>query len=253
MANLPVELVRRLHPGATVITSDVGRKLELRSDAFPAEAEVSGWHAVRARIGRRQKVPGVVRILAQLTALGGAGSRQERGDLHIDFDLARFGMFDFKKADAIIEAGYRQSLAALDQSLRGAGMIRAIGAAATRFPKRMLGVLVLALVLFGVVGGGVEERLSVGGFVDPNAESTKVADALEERFETGVYGFVLVLRPFDEWVYSESNRAEGERITAALEDEAGVVEVASYYNLPEPGVRHQPAARRLWESRAGRR
>ncbi len=113
VANLPVDLVRGLHPGATVITSDVGRKLELRSDAFPAEAEVSGWHAVRARVGQRQKVPGVVRILAQLTALGGGGSREERGDLHIDFDLARFGMFDFKKADAIIEAGYRQSLAAL--------------------------------------------------------------------------------------------------------------------------------------------
>ncbi len=113
-------------------------------------------------------------------------------------------------------------------------MIRAIGSAAIRFPKRMLAALVLALVVFGVVGGGVEKRLSVGGFVDPNAESTKVADALEDRFETGAYGFVLVLRPFEEWVYSESNRPEGERITTAIEEEPGVVEVASYYNLPEP-------------------
>lgn len=113
VANLPIDLVRRLHPGATIIASDVGRRLELLPDAFPHGAEVGGWEAVWSRM-RHRRVPGMVRILAQLTALGGAGPNQGRGDLHLDFDLARFGMFDFKKAAAIVEAGYEQSLAALE-------------------------------------------------------------------------------------------------------------------------------------------
>jgi len=94
-----------------------------------------------------------------------------------------------------------------------------------------LGVLV---ALFAVIGGGVEDRLSVGGFLDPKVESSRVAEVLEDEFATGSYGFVLVLSPTDEWVYSGRNRPEGERITAAVEAETGVVEVASFYNIPEP-------------------
>jgi hypothetical protein len=52
----------------------------------------------------------MVRILAQVTALGGAGSTPARGDLHFELDLDEFGIFDFRKASAIIEAGYEQSL-----------------------------------------------------------------------------------------------------------------------------------------------
>lgn len=101
-------------------------------------------------------------------------------------------------------------------------------------PRRMVAALVLALVLFGVVGGGVEDRLSVGGFLDPDAESTRVADRLERQFGTGSYGFVIVLEPRDEWVYSESNKPEGIRLTAAIEAEPGVLEVASFYNVTDP-------------------
>ena len=53
----------------------------------------------------------------------------------------------------------------------------------------------LLVVGFAVVGGGVEDRLSVGGFLDPDAESSRVADVLEDDFATGSYGFVLVLSP----------------------------------------------------------
>ncbi|MEL7155979.1 MAG: MMPL family transporter [Actinomycetota bacterium] len=113
-------------------------------------------------------------------------------------------------------------------------MIAALTRVAIQWPGRLLAVLGALVVVFAVVGGGVEDRLSVGGFLDPSAESSQVADILEDEFATGTYGFVLLLSPKSEWVYSGANRPEGERLTAAIEAEEGVVEVASYYNVPEP-------------------
>ena len=112
--NLPIDLVRRHHPGATVMASDVGRKMQLLPDDFPSEAEVSGWAAVRSRVGRRDRVPGMLQILGQLTALGGAGGKTSRGDMHLEFDLDDFGMFDFKKGERIVAAGYQQCVPEID-------------------------------------------------------------------------------------------------------------------------------------------
>ncbi len=113
-------------------------------------------------------------------------------------------------------------------------MIAAIGRLAIRRPRAMLTALGVLVVVLAVVGRGTEDRLSVGGFIDPATESSRVADALEHEFGTGSYGFVLLLAPRNQWVYSDLNRPEGERITAAIEAEAGVVEVASFYNVTEP-------------------
>ena len=129
-------------------------------------------------------------------------------------------------------------------------MIRLITRLATSRPRAFfLGLCVLVPVL-AVVGGGVEERLSVGGFVDPAAESTEVAETLEDDFGTGSYGFVLLLEPKDEWVYSELNRPEGERLSSAIEADPGVVEVASFYNVPEPAPPAMSPLRDLGGQRA---
>lgn len=111
---------------------------------------------------------------------------------------------------------------------------------ATQRPGRMLAILGALVVLFAVVGGGVEERLSVGGYLDPDAESTQVSDILEDDFGTGSHEFVLLLQPKDKWVYSDLNVPEGERITTALEKEPGVLEVASFYNIPDPAPALHP-------------
>ena len=72
-------------------------------------------------------------------------------------------------------------------------MIGLIARLAAARPKQMLIGLALCLPLFAVVGGGLEERLSVGGFLDPAAESSRVAEILEDDYGTGSYGFALVL------------------------------------------------------------
>ncbi|MGI9613996.1 MAG: patatin-like phospholipase family protein, partial [Acidimicrobiales bacterium] len=114
VANLPLDLARRLHPGATLIASDVGRNLELSPDDFPPERATGGWRNIRSPLRRRRQASDNVRVLTQVTVLGGAGSSQEPADLHIELALDRFGMFDFRKGHDIIEAGYQQSVNQID-------------------------------------------------------------------------------------------------------------------------------------------
>jgi NTE family protein len=120
--NLPVARLRAHHPTATVIASDVGRRVEFPSDGFPPDGVVSGWQAwrLRRRFRAERRIPGVVRLLARLTALGGAGVAVERGDVHIEHELPTVSMFDFAKGGVAIEAGYRRAsevLGALDASV----------------------------------------------------------------------------------------------------------------------------------------
>ena len=71
-------------------------------------------------------------------------------------------------------------------------MIRTITALATRRSRLVLVLAALALPALGLVGGGVKDRLSVGGFVDPTAESTIAAAGLETVFGTASPNYVLV-------------------------------------------------------------
>ena len=114
--NLPVGRVQRAHPGALVVASDVGRRVDFVPAGFPGDGEVSGWAALRlrSRLRRRERrIPGVVGLLGRLTALGGAGTPLERGDMHIDHQLPGIAMFDFAKGSEAIEAGYRRAKEAL--------------------------------------------------------------------------------------------------------------------------------------------
>lgn len=113
-------------------------------------------------------------------------------------------------------------------------MIAGITRLATKQPGRLLFVLGVLVIVFAVVGGGITERLSVGGFLAPGAESTQVDEILETQFGTGTYGFVLLLEAKEERVDSAVNRPEGQRITEAIENEPGVIEVASFYNVSPP-------------------
>ena len=85
----------------------------------------------------------------------------------------------------------------------------------------MLAAIAVLVPLMAFAGSGVTQRLSVGGFVVPEAESTQVADILEHDFGTGTYTFALILMPKDKWVYHELNRPEGQRITAAIQANRG--------------------------------
>lgn len=120
--NLPVVRARRLYPGATIISSDVGRRNEVMTVDLPPDGVVSGWRSLWHRVGRRRQTPTLVKLLYRLTALGGGATEPFEGDVHIRHELEGVGMFDFARARPAIDAGYQQSklvLQAADSLLCG--------------------------------------------------------------------------------------------------------------------------------------
>src|SRR5918999_6452723 len=70
-----------------------------------------------------------------------------------------------------------------------------LGSFAVRRRRLVLALTALFFVVAAVLGGGVFDKLSTGGFQDPDAESTRAADLLEERFGQGDPNQVLLATP----------------------------------------------------------
>ncbi|MDG2113181.1 MAG: hypothetical protein P8N02_11265 [Actinomycetota bacterium] len=116
--NMPVDIARRRHPGATVIGVDVGIESELDAGDLPDHGVVSGWSILGRKLNplaRSDEVQGMLSILMRVTELG-AVDNEDRGDLVIEPDVARYGLFDFSRLDDLIEAGYEAAAAAFDST-----------------------------------------------------------------------------------------------------------------------------------------
>ena len=105
--------------------------------------------------------------------------------------------------------------------------------------RRRRFVLVAALVLFVVsaaVGGGVAERLSSGGFDDPDAESSRSEALLREEFGAGTPNVILLVTARDGDVDAPEVAAAGRALVAELAQESygglAVQDVLSYWDLP---------------------
>jgi Predicted drug exporters of the RND superfamily len=61
-------------------------------------------------------------------------------------------------------------------------MLRKLATGIVEHPRLVLAATVLLLVLAGALGGGVTDRLKVGGFDDPGSESAAAGRFLDERF-----------------------------------------------------------------------
>jgi RND superfamily putative drug exporter len=101
-------------------------------------------------------------------------------------------------------------------------------------------VIIIAAVflpLAAVFGGGVADKLTVGGLEDPGAESAQTAAALQERFaNAGSSDFVVLLTARHGDVDAADVRAEGLRLTEQLGREKGIVSASSYWSLGIPGA-----------------
>lgn len=72
-------------------------------------------------------------------------------------------------------------------------MRAAVGRFAVRWRRWVLAGTVLAVVVARALGGGVFDRLSDGGFSDPDAESSRARDQLERVFGAGDPNLVLLV------------------------------------------------------------
>ncbi|WP_438484829.1 MMPL family transporter [Streptomyces sp. S186] len=97
-------------------------------------------------------------------------------------------------------------------------------------------VLVLVAVLLAVaaavpIGGGVSDRLSGGGFIDPAAESSRAEKFLADRFGSGAPNLVLLARTSGS-VDDPRAATAGRDLSRRLAQEPGVLSVASYWTTP---------------------
>src|ERR687892_621621 len=99
--------------------------------------------------------------------------------------------------------------------------------------RRRRWILLTTLVVFlgaGALGVGVFERLSGGGFSDPDAESTRGAERLEEVVGAGDPNLVLLVTA-ERSVDDRSAAAAGARLTEELAAEPSVEQAFSYWTL----------------------
>jgi RND superfamily putative drug exporter len=103
--------------------------------------------------------------------------------------------------------------------------------------ERRRWIVIIGLVGFivaGALGGGVASLLSSGGFDDPNAESTRAADALEDRFGSGQANLILLVTAKSGSVDDDAAAAAGAALTKELAGEPGIAQAFSYWSLGSP-------------------
>jgi RND superfamily putative drug exporter len=89
----------------------------------------------------------------------------------------------------------------------------------------------LFLCAAGALGSGAFGVLEDGGFEDPDAESTRAADALEGRLDAGAPNLVLLTRSSTGNVDNPQAAADGAALTDALAAWPDISEVESYWSL----------------------
>ncbi|MFJ4774946.1 MMPL family transporter [Streptomyces sp. NPDC088762] len=115
----------------------------------------------------------------------------------------------------------------------------------------LLALVVTALAVFA--GGGVAERMSSGGWEDPDAQSTYAAAALEREFPASQPNLLLLVDAAAgagaAGVDDPAVAAEAERLTEQLAAEQGVVGVGSYWRTRLPALRSEDGRQALIAAR----
>jgi RND superfamily putative drug exporter len=109
--------------------------------------------------------------------------------------------------------------------------------------------VIAATILFalgaGAIGGGVADRLSNGGFDDPNAEAVQASAALQDEFGVSNPNLVLLVTVENGSVDDPAAKQAGLALTKELSGEAGVGQVLSYWTTGIPAFKSEQGNRAL--------
>jgi predicted acylesterase/phospholipase RssA len=119
MNNLPIDVMRKLCQGA-VAAVDVSEQVEFKS-RLTESYSVSGWNLLWRRLNplaTNPDLPSIFNILYRSTTVGSLRTIETTrtdADLYLNPPVGRFGIFDWRRIDEIIAAGYRYGLVALEK------------------------------------------------------------------------------------------------------------------------------------------
>ena len=111
-------------------------------------------------------------------------------------------------------------------------MLARLASFAVRRRRLVLAASALFVVVAAAIGTGAFGKLQDGGFEDPDAESTRASDVLDERFDDGgAPTLVLLARSSTGDVDGADATADGIALTDALRGIPGMTDVESYWSL----------------------
>ncbi len=114
--------------------------------------------------------------------------------------------------------------------------------------RRRLWIVIATGVFFlvaGAAGGGVADRLSSGGFEDPDAESTRAEEVLSSEFGTQTPNVVLLVTAEAGSVDDPEVARTGTALTQELAQQEGVEQAASYWTLKAPPLKSRDSSQAL--------
>jgi RND superfamily putative drug exporter len=110
-------------------------------------------------------------------------------------------------------------------------MLTRIALFATRCPRAILLAALLLAVLGGLFGASAAAHLKSAGFTSNDAESTRAAQVLADKFDGAQPNFVLLVRS-DQGVDTPAARQVGTQIADKLQGRSDVIGVRSYWTSP---------------------
>jgi putative drug exporter of the RND superfamily len=131
-------------------------------------------------------------------------------------------------------------------------MLERLAAGVVRRRLLVLAVTAVLVVAAGVFGSGVFGAVKVGGFTNPDAESSRAARLLTERFGQGNPNLVFVVTAHSGGVDSPAVAAAGRTLTERLSADPRIDFAASYWTLgAAPPLRSRGGDRALVLARIG--
>ena len=116
--NLPADVMRRLHPTSTVVAVSVAPVLGPKAKADYG-LSVSGWSAMKSKVGRGPRYPGIVAVLMRSMITGSMDKRDavvanRDADLMLDLDMRGVGLLDFERVREVAGMGYEAAMPRLE-------------------------------------------------------------------------------------------------------------------------------------------
>ena len=124
-------------------------------------------------------------------------------------------------------------------------MFERMGLALVRRRRLVLIATVALVAAAGILGGGVIERLTSGGFEDETSESFQAAEILKEEFGVEAPNLVLLVTSETGSVDDPEVAQEGGALTEELAAQEGIEGVASYWSTGAPTLRSDDSSQAL--------
>ncbi|MFC9469404.1 MMPL family transporter [Streptomyces coelicoflavus] len=123
-------------------------------------------------------------------------------------------------------------------------MFERVAELAIRRSRLVLVIAALAVAVMGFVGGGAFTKLLPGGFDDPNSQSSRAVEVIDDKFG-GETNLVLLVDSPDGGVDTPAAKSDGKALVAELKGEKNLANVYSYWDTNLAALRSEDGEQAL--------